>query len=368
MPRTDLKTIVAMFDRDRLRVAREAAGKTQSELAVAVGVNATTISQYEKGHAKPSPAKLSELALHLQVPVEFFGPDHPLADAVAAPGFYRKLKSAPAAQRHEAAAKAVLLWDLVCAIERWVELPRADVPSKALPADADKHELEEAAEHVRLAWALPHGPLPHLVRLIEAHGVVVARITTGTSKLDAFSRAFPQRQVIVLTSDKGDRARGRFDAAHELGHLVMHTDVPEDAGFVEPQANAFASAFLMPAADIIDELPNRLHWPTFFDLKRRWGVSLQALLMRARTLEVMSDDAYVRAMKAVSARGWRKREPVNLGPPEAPSLLERAVDLLGKGGIGLDEIVREAALHEQTVIDLLRLASDHRPKVRVLDD
>jgi Zn-dependent peptidase ImmA (M78 family) len=82
----------------------------------------------------------------------------------------------------------------------------------------------------------------------------------------------------------------------------------------------------MPAQDIYNELPQHADWPALFDLKRRWQVSLAALLMRAKTLKRMTDSSYLTAVKALSARGWRRLEPVPLGPPEHPAHLR---DIIG---------------------------------------
>jgi Zn-dependent peptidase ImmA (M78 family) len=91
---------------------------------------------------------------------------------------------------------------------------------------------------------------------------------------------------------------------------------------VERQAHRFAAAFLMPRRDIADQLPDRTDWPRFFSLKRQWQVSLAALLMRARALGRMAEGDYLTAVKAASARGWRRVEPVPLGRPEQPQLLQ----------------------------------------------
>lgn len=158
---------------------------------------------------------------------------------------------------------------------------------------------------------------------LEAQGVLVIRLPLDTADVDAFSLPFPDRPVVVLGADKNDRARSRFDAAHELGHLVVHGDQIWGVKEVEQQAHAFAAAFLMPEDDIRSELPDRADWPTLFKLKEKWQVSLAALLMRARTLRCMSENNYTTAVKAASARGWRRVEPVPLGRPEHPTCLER---------------------------------------------
>ena len=100
-------------------------------------------------------------------------------------------------------------------------------------------------------------------------------------------------------------------------------NVPVDpAVSVETQAHRFAAAFLMPSEDIYSDLPDRADWPTLFALKQEWEVSIAALLRRSRDLGKMSTSSYQSAMKLSSARGWRRTEPVPLGLPEQPHLLE----------------------------------------------
>jgi Zn-dependent peptidase ImmA (M78 family) len=153
----------------------------------------------------------------------------------------------------------------------------------------------------------------------------------GSPDVDAFSIPFVDHPLVVLGSDKDDRARSRFDAAHELGHLVVHGNEVWGTKEVETQAHRFAAAFLMPRNEIGDELPSRADWQRLFWLKRKWQVSLAALLMRAKTLGRMSDSAYLSAVKETSARGWRRREPIQLGPPEQPQVLARLLALPAAG-------------------------------------
>src|SRR6266508_4411495 len=145
---------------------------------------------------------------------------------------------------------------------------------------------------LRASWALPPGPAPNVVELLESHGVAVIRLPLGSVDVDAFSLPLPDHPVVVLGSDKNDRARSRFDAAHELGHLVMHGEQFWGLPQVEKHAHQFAAAFLMPCEDIYTELPERADWPQLFNLKQKWQVSLAALLMRAKTLGRMTDANY----------------------------------------------------------------------------
>jgi len=198
-------------------------------------------------------------------------------------------------------------------------VPQISVTGLQAPSD----ELEKAARQVRREFDLPQGPVPNVAEVLEKHGIQLIRLPLDTADVDAFSLPFHDRPVVVLGADKNDPARSRFDAAHELGHLVVHDDQIWGVKEVEHQAHAFAAAFLMPAEDIHDELPDRADWPVLFQLKQKWQVSLAALLMRARTLGRMSENNYLTAVKAASARGWRRVEPVPLGTPEHPTCLKQ---------------------------------------------
>lgn len=306
------------FDRGRLRIARELVGLSQTQLATAVGLTPAAISQFESGAARPSPATLADLSSALQMPAEFF--EQELVDTHE--GFFRSLRRTAVVDRRRARAIAHVAHDIAQSAATLAAFPSTSIPQLSVGGlDASTVEIEEIAAEVRRIWDLPAGPIADMVGVLETHGVTVIRLPLDSSDVDAFSLPFPDHPVVVLGSDKNDRARSRFDAAHELGHLVIHRDqiwgVPE----IEKQAHAFAAAFLMPAPEIRDQLPTTVDWPQLFSLKQHWQVSLAALLMRARTLGRMSERTYLTAIKAASARGWRRTEPVPLGSPEHPGQL-----------------------------------------------
>jgi len=144
------------------------------------------------------------------------------------------------------------VWELTEQLSRYVRFPMVDLPdvsAAAGPADA--------ARALRSTWGLAPGPIPHVVRLLESKGLVVAFLSfSGSGKVDAFSTAAGSRPIVVLTADKGSALRTRFTAAHEVAHLLLHIEVrPGDIAH-EREADAFAAEFLMPA-DIASELPTR---------------------------------------------------------------------------------------------------------------
>jgi Zn-dependent peptidase ImmA (M78 family) len=230
----------------------------------------------------------------------------------------------------------------------------------------DNEAIEDAAEEVRSQWGLDPGPIDHVIRELERHGAVVVRASTFKREVDAFSVNFPGRPIVVLGLDKAVTARSRFDAAHELGHLVLHSDEHAGSPEAEKQAHQFAAAFLMPRSDIADRLPEGADWRELMQLKVEWRVSIASLLMRARTLDIMSKSRYVSAMKAMSARGWRREEPGDerLGVLEQPVLLGRAVRRLEKDAeLSVEDLCIEAALPLDQIEWLLDVASDPRPTV-----
>jgi Zn-dependent peptidase ImmA (M78 family) len=169
--------------------------------------------------------------------------------------------------------------------------------------------------------------------------------------------------VIVLGATKGDTARSRFDAAHELGHLVLHADGHADSelGEVEAQAHTFAAAFLMPAQDIAESLPRDLNWTAWIAAKHHWRVSLAALLRRGRDLGRLEPEQYAAGMRQMAARGWRRQEPGDLGPPEQPMFLARTVELLRELGLTTSAVAQEADLPAEIIEQFVAAGTDPRP-------
>ena len=313
---------IPAFEPERLRLARELQEWSQADLAARLDVTPAAVSQFETGVTRPGADALDRMTSALGVPARFFS----LPVTETHDGFFRSLRRTSVSHRRRARALAHIAHDLAVtagAPGLWpVSVPQIPVTGLQAP----REELEEAARQVRQAFGLPRGPVQNTAATLEKHGILVIRLPLDTADVDAFSLPFHDRPVVVLGTDKNDRARSRFDAAHELGHLVVHGDQIWGVKEVEHQAHEFAAAFLMPTEDIAGELPDRADWAALFQLKQKWQVSLAALLMRARTLGRMSENNYLTAIKAASARGWRRVEPVPLGTPEQPTCLKHLLE------------------------------------------
>lgn len=123
------------------------------------------------------------------------------------------------------------------------------------------------------------------------------------------------RPFVFLGQIKQSRSRSRFDLAHELGHLVLHQHYSTDDLLekevlkrIESEANAFASAFLMPRDEILRDLQD-VSLPALERLKPKWGTSIGAMVHRAKDLGLITSEKYTLLCADISSRGWRGRRP-----------------------------------------------------------
>jgi Zn-dependent peptidase ImmA (M78 family)/DNA-binding XRE family transcriptional regulator len=326
------------FVGDRLREAREARKISAVTLSELAGVSPQAISQYEKGKSSPSAEVLSRIASVLNLPEHFFTlPERNLDRGMI---FYRSMAAATKSARARAERRFSWLRDIVHYLSEFVELPQSNFPDLVLPEDPlllSGDEIEEAAAATREFWGLRDGPVANMVALLENQGAVVARDQLGAETLDSLSEfvATEGRPYIVIGTDKGTPARWRFDAAHELAHIVLHAHVSPELfskpGYhkeIEAQAHRFAAAFLLPLGSFGDDLFGA-NLDNFRSLKLKWNTSIAMMIMRARDGSLISEDTERKLWVSYSRRGWRKVEPHDdTMDVEEPRLLRRSFELV----------------------------------------
>lgn len=350
----------------RLREAREVRGLSAVALAEIVGVSAPSISQYEHGKSSPSQQTLHAIATKLNLPEYFFLKPERIGSS--GQKFFRSMSSATKSARVRAERRFEWLRDIVAYVSEFVELPPSNIPKLNLPDDplllADD-EIEDAAEQVRRYWRMSDGPVGNMVSLLENQGVVVARDKLGAETLDGLSEFVPdeQRPYVIIGTDKGTPARWRFDAAHELAHMVLHTSLdkrllgrPEYFKRVEAQAHRFAAAFLLPLAPFGDDL-FAVNLDTLRSIKPKWGVSIAMMVVRARHAGFISEEAERRLWINLSRRGWRRHEPYDDAMTlEEPRLLRRALELvLASHAQTPQDVLSSVALSSTDIERLCRL-------------
>lgn len=312
-----------MFNAALLRVAREAADLKQSELAAAAGLDQAEISRWERGLRLPAPEKIQILGTALQLdsqlleqPILITEPIHRSA-RIESKRVQRKVNGRLELSR---IALSRLLADFD--VDSPFQFPTFDDPGPRDP--------EGTAAAVRRVWRIPDGPLINLSHYLEAAGAVVAETDFGSDAIIAAFESLPgNSRWFFLNSRSTDNARTRFSLAHELGHAALHWDrfdapVGTDA---EREAHRFAASLLMPARDLRRELTaSRLEVGELIEIGEQWGVSPQALLMRAEDLGVISRHQKGRHFRRLNAKGILRVGLVNV-PAERPRLVPQALQV-----------------------------------------
>ncbi|WP_367127460.1 ImmA/IrrE family metallo-endopeptidase [Saccharothrix sp. HUAS TT1] len=366
-PAEDLsaRAVADAFDPARLTQLRLLAGLTKQEVADVMRVSAAAVGQYEGAVTHPRPDHLEKLADHLGYPVAFFATGRPHVRLDASGVHFRSLRATRASQRARAVAHVEQLWELTHALEIRVELPKVDLPTSAAAP-------EVAAGELKRRWGLGPGPVRHLVRTMEAHGIVVSQCGAGeegTAGVGTFGTSRLPRPIIVITADRtADVHDLRFAAAHELGHLVLHHEAAPGDAAQERGADRFAAELLMPAAELADELPTRPRVVVLDALGEFWGVPPAALVKRARELGVISEVSARRArqrLQEVGATGQRRTRSVDHYPGERSTLLRGAFELAEQHGLTRRDLARELVWPLSRLRGLLGVADD-RPQLRLV--
>ncbi|MEU8267510.1 XRE family transcriptional regulator [Sphaerisporangium sp. NPDC049002] len=364
------------FDQARLTQARRLAGMTKKDLAERVGVTPAAVGQYETGMTHPRPDLIPRLAGALGVPLAFFLSGRPHAKLDGSMAHFRSLRSTRVHQRAKAVAFVEQVWELTHALEKRVRLPHVDLPGFSGGEVHSGVELPRdpaaAARELRRHWGLGTGPISHLVRHMEAHGIVVVLPPPDedATTVDAFSTSQLPRPIVVLTANRFDDIhRYRFTAAHELGHLVLHGDTAAGDVQQEREADTFAAEFLTPRDSILPELPRRLDLRRLAELKHVWGVSISSLLYRCREVGLLSDSSASRAYQRLGAlrdQPGFAGEPITGYPGEHPVLLRQAFDLASaETDLTMARLATQLAWPLPRVRELLGIR-DQRPKLVIV--
>lgn len=334
-----------IFNPTRLRFARKRRCLSIKALGEKIGITSRTISDYENERSIPQSKTLSLLANALHFPESFFFLDdiEPIKDSTVS---FRSLARTTAAIRNAALHAGQIALEL----SSWLD-QRFDTPSPNLP-DLDNYSPAAAAAVVRNEWALGETSVKNLIHLLEANGTRVFSLVEDTMDMDAFSFWRNERPFVFLNTKKSVE-RSRFDAAHELGHLVLHKHGAPKGKEAEAEANQFASAFLMPEASI---RAHSVNYPTFdwiISEKKIWKVSASALVRRLKDLGLLTEWHYRSIIVNLSQSGYLKNEPSPILERETSKLFPMVFQALREEGIGKSDIARDLGCFQDEIDALI---------------
>lgn len=329
------------FVGDRLREAREVRMLTGEALSEMIGMGASTVSSYERGHTSPSPEVLDRISRVLNFRTDFFL--RPLDDGDRSSDhtiFERSRASTTNALRKRARHHRTWLREIIEYLSQFVRLPAPNIPD--IHDRLDWHSLscekiEQVAMDTRRHWNLGDGPISDVTLLAEKNGVIVTMIPMNARNLDAFSTwdSVDHRPYIVLGKDSQSAFRSRFNVCHELGHLILHREVTPSEfhdrwyfKLIESQANRFAAALLTPDSSFSSDI----FTPTlemFRQLKPRWLTSIKMMIHRSHELDIISREEARRLYINYNRRGWNRLEPMDDEfNVEEPRLVRRIVETI----------------------------------------
>lgn len=313
---------------------------TKAQLAKELGVTSRSIQNYESGASTPDPETLATIAKLLNFPQQFFFLDEEMPELQEHAVSFRALSKMSEAMKNCAFSAGSIAFK----VNDWIE-ERFNLPQASLPNLSDLAP-EEAAATLRRLWCLGNAPIPNMVHLLESKGIRVFSLAEEAREVDAFCTWHEGKPFVFLNTLKSAE-RSRFDAAHELGHLVrdvysmQHGEArgPE----MERQADAFAAAFLMPKESVVVNQPPAYTIKYLMKLKHYWGVSLAAMAYRFHSEGLITEWNYRTLCIEISRNGYRTKEPEPM-EREISQLLTKVLDFLHTRKQGRREIAQSLSL------------------------
>ena len=335
------------FNPARLYLARRRRGMTRLALAQATGMTRRTLYTYHSGSREPDDATLEKLGRALRFPVPFF-----YGQTLEEPPFerssFRALSSLSATRREQALAAGALGLCLADWIDKRFTLPAPDIPAyRGKPP-------EVAAMKVRRDWNLGQRPIENVIHLLELHGVRVYSLREEIAAIDAYSFWRGEIPYVFLNTMKTGE-RSRMDAAHELGHLVLHgQDDLQRGRQAEREAQEFGAAFLMPRMSVC---AHRMRLRAagiarIKEAKHHWKVSIASLIYRMHQVGLLTDRQYHHRFQTISRRGWRKKEP-EPSSPEGSQVLHTVFQRLIAEGTTPGKVAEDLNLYPDELNKML---------------
>ena len=335
-----------MLNPHRLIIARKHRYLTKKELADLANITPATVTRLEKAQHKPDPDTLEKIAKVLRFPMSFFFGDDlevPTADSVS----FRSMTAMTAKERDRALSMGAFAY----MISDWV-MKKFSLPEPDLLNLSHENHPTSAAIAIRQHWGLGEKPIGNMMGLLESKGIRFFSLAKNSKNVDAFSCWRNDIPYIFLNTIKSSE-HNRFDAAHELGHLVLHRHGgPNQGKQAEWDANNFASSFLMPRADLMAKIPRFYSIHQLINEKKRWKVSLTALGYRLHKVGVLSDWQYRTFCIEATKRGYRTNEPDGI-PPEKSVLWEKVFIQLWKEKVTIKKIAKDLHIPSREIEDLI---------------
>lgn len=338
----------------RLQQLRLARNISLEALSVKMGgiVTKQAISKYENDKANPTPTVLTRLASALDVNASYF-----LKEPNIEIKFLAYRKNSQLLDRESARIENLTKCELENRIEVLNLIDRDQVHNVPIGSYAINSidDAENTSVELRKYWELGLEPITNVTDTLESRNICILNVDAddnfdGITAL-AYGSENEIKAVCLVTRTEIDVVRRRLNLTHELGHLVSCMSDSFSDKQVEDAAFRFGTAFLVPAKTLFEEIGTKrsaIQLDELFRLKRKFGLSIQAMIHRLFDLKIINESYYSEWFSLINQLGWRKHEPEDW-EPETSSWLEKNVIRLFSEGI-LDKNSAKRILGDQIEI------------------
>jgi Zn-dependent peptidase ImmA (M78 family)/DNA-binding XRE family transcriptional regulator len=343
---------------NRIKLAREIAGLTQTELAERIGTTQSGIASMEANLYRPSLEYLKVLAKETGFGLPFFEPAT-VDEFPSGALLYRARAAVTKAERQHAHGLTSIAFELAVSLGRKFKQVPVNLPRL-------KESPEKAAQITRTALGIaPHVPLLDLMQRAERNGVLLLLVPRELRGLDGFATwvgsPYPRPVIALLGGKVGYRMN--FTLGEEIGHLVLHSPLTVSVVEADLQARAFAQELLLPREVMIEEMRRPITLSNLSLLKPRWHVSLQMLIRRANDLKLITPNQYRYLNQQVRTNGWTELEPGDdLIHQPKPRLMRKMAELQYGNPVDLTKLSEETGIPMVLLAEMLGL---EQPKKRL---
>ncbi len=311
---------------ERFKSARLMKGFSLQDLADALDykLSRQALHRYEKGEVIPDTEKINQLSKVLHVSPDYFF----RTTKVELSEFeYRKLTKMPQKEASIIKEKTKEYLSRFLELEEILGLAyEFNNPLEDFEIVTSYEQVNRAAELLRKKWELGQGPIFNIVELLEDKNIKVVKLDVDDSFDGLQTLVNGKIPVIAYNINKTNKLdRIRFTLLHELAHLLLtFGNVTERQK--ETLCHQFAGAMLLPEQTIKAELGehrNKLSPLELGNIKKQYGISMQAIVMRAKECNIINDHYTKQFFFLIKQLNWKVDEPFDYQGVEESNRFEQ---------------------------------------------
>lgn len=300
-----MKDIIAK----RIKSARNLAGFSLRELSdKMVGiVSHNAIRKYEMGLMMPDSKVLLALANTLNVKTDYFF--RPYEVSIKNIEFRKKSKLL-VKEANSIKEKVTDSISNYIELEQFLNLTVLFINPLQNIQISNGEDIELAVNLLLNDWKLGFNALPNVVELLEDKEIKVIEIDDNDN-FDGLSGWANTDIPVIVINKNFPVERKRLTALHELAHLLLVFNENVEHKEREKLCHRFAGAILMPRDTFIQELGSSrrdISIPELIAIKETYGISMQAVMARAKDLGVITEDRFLRFRFWLNKDSNRRKE------------------------------------------------------------